>query len=120
MSEEPVMASSFKNELTKKRAIIQLQTFIHLDGSIMAKAWWAHLTDFILKKYKIRLHKLGLYKAVWAIQYGITNNPAQFFFALLKMYNPIFRYFLYAQQRTWHRAPRNMDGARITDGRLSL
>lgn len=57
--------------------------------------WWVRLTCFILDRNKARLQEIGLYSTIcdnmcltiWATEYGISNNLAQFF-VILELYYP--------------------------------
>lgn len=72
------MARCFKKKLTRNGS----------NNLALGKIdWWVYLTSFILGKYETQLHELGLYRAITAIQYGISNIPAHFF-VLLEMYIP--------------------------------
>lgn len=88
------MVRSFKNELIRSRSN-HLAANFHTLGYINSSKTdrWACLTGFIMGKYETRLHELGLYWAIQATQYGISNNTVQFF-VLLGMYTPFSGTFL--------------------------
>lgn len=85
VTEKSVMIKSFKNELTILKSNYLAANFCTPGWTNSSKTdRWMH-TGFILDKYVTRLRELGLYQAIQAIQYGISNNPAQLF-ALQEMY----------------------------------
>lgn len=55
-------------------------------SSFFQKGWWSILTIFNLKKFENQLMKIGLYRAIRAIQYGIPFSRFHFF-SILKLYN---------------------------------
>lgn len=71
-----------------------------------------------MEKYEIKLHELGLYRAIRVTLHGINDNPVQFF-ALQEMHTPCF-VLSHTQRQTWHSIPSDVASIRITDGALSL
>jgi len=86
--ETPQLAATFINQFMKVRGDFPTDFrplgWVHFSD----KSWWGKMVDFVLTELKNLLKQTGLYQAVRAIQYSISQS-SHHFYGVLERYNSL-------------------------------